>query len=162
MEAAERSSQVDYSSLGVKQELFCKLYVQGETMGNGVHAYSVAYNVDITNQRGYNVAKSNAHRLLTNADILKRISNLLEEEGLNNAHVDKQLYLLITQNADFSAKIAAIREYNRIKNRTNHRVEAPTIDAFRLYIPAKRKSSYESEDSPKNAVGSTPSPVANL
>jgi hypothetical protein len=47
----------------------------------------------------------------------------LELQGLNDSYVDKQLELLITQNADFKAKIAAIREYNALKKRIVNKLD---------------------------------------
>ncbi|MHC4338099.1 MAG: hypothetical protein ACYSTG_09195, partial [Planctomycetota bacterium] len=55
----------------------------------------------------YKVCATLASRLLKKVDILAYINELLDL-SLNEAHVDKQLAFLITQNAYFSAKMAAI------------------------------------------------------
>jgi len=104
--------------LNPKQELFCKLFTSDrEFYGNGVESYAEAYDIDISVPGKYRTALSNASRLLTNADILDRINELLEEGGLNDVFVDKQLRFLVTQNADLSTKRAAINDYNKLKQR---------------------------------------------
>jgi hypothetical protein len=42
---------------------------------------------------------------------------LLEETGLNDEWVDKQLSAVITQWADMPSKVAAIKEYNKMRGR---------------------------------------------
>ena len=100
-----------------KQEQFCKNYVSEDFFGNGVRSYADAYGLDISNPKDYNTAKSNAWDLLTNTYILERINKELEDSGLNDNFVDKQLLFAITQNADISSKVKAISEYNKLKQR---------------------------------------------
>lgn len=111
--------KLEAAGLNPKQLLFCKLYASDkEFFGNGVESYAEAYNFDLTARKGnYEIAKSAASRLLTNVNVLAHINELLEEGGLNDAFVDKQLHFVITQNAEFSSKVAAIREYNKLKQR---------------------------------------------
>lgn len=103
--------------LNDKQRLFCKHFVSKEFFGSGVEAYAEAYGLDLSNQKEYNTAKVNACKLLTNANILLRINEELEDAGLNDNFVDKQLLFAITQNADLSSKVKAISEYNKLKQR---------------------------------------------
>lgn len=70
----------------------------------------------------YQSAKSAASRLLTNVNLLAYINELLKVV-LNEAHVDKQLAFLITQNADFGAKLGAIREFNALRQRVTKKFE---------------------------------------
>lgn len=106
------------SKLNPKQELFCKLYAtEVEFFGNGVQAYIEAYDPDTTQKNWYNAACASASRLLTNVKVCERINGLLEEAGLNDQNVDKQLLFLINQHADFKSKAAAIKEYNKLKAR---------------------------------------------
>lgn len=110
--------------LTLQQEKFCQLYASDrEFFGNGVQSYIEAFDVDLSEKGAYNVAKALAHKALTKVYILDRINELLELRGLNDAFVDKQLELVITQNADFHAKVAAMREYNKLKKRTVERLE---------------------------------------
>lgn len=103
--------------LNEKQELFCKMYVSKDHFGSGVEAYCAAYNLDMTVQKDYNTAKTQASKHLTNPNILLRINDELEEAGLNDNFVDKQLLFAITQNADLSSKVKAIGEYNKLRQR---------------------------------------------
>lgn len=108
--------------LNPKQELFCKLYATDrEFFGNGTQAYTEAYK---PKQVGnwYNVARSRASELLTNPNILLRINELIDIT-LNDAHVDKQLSIVITQNADFRSKVSAISEYNKLRARITNKLE---------------------------------------
>ena len=101
-----------------KQERFCKLYATDrEFFGNGVQTYIEVYKPDQTKKNWYKSAQGSASRLLSNAIIFNRINELLEEGGLNDAFVDKQLLFLISQQSDFTNKAASIREYNKLKQR---------------------------------------------
>lgn len=122
----------------LKQRKFAQLYVSKDFFGNGVEAYAEAYEIDLSNPKNYNVAKTGAWRLLTNVDLCLYISALLDASGLNDIFVDKQLYLTITQNADFGSKVAAIKEYNKLKSRIVERSDVTTqgdkITAYELTL----------------------------
>lgn len=106
------------AKLTLSQERFCELFAsEAETFGNGTQSYIEAYHVDLTKKGAYAAARACASRLLTKANILTRIDELLESATLNNTFVDKQLAFLIAQNADFGAKMSAIKEYNALKKR---------------------------------------------
>jgi len=105
------------SELNEKQKLFCKLYVSEDYFGSGVEAYAKAYGLNLENIKEYNTAKASAYKLLTNAYILSCINQELEEAGMNDNFVDKQLLFAITQNADLGSKVKAISEYNKLKQR---------------------------------------------
>lgn len=110
--------------LNKKQELFCKLYASDkEFFCNGLQSYSEAYNIKLVNKKAVGVCKSGAWRMLTNVDILKRIDEIIDSNGLNDSFVDKQLFKLVNQDADFKAKIQAIKEYNSLKQRIVKRLE---------------------------------------
>lgn len=110
--------------LNLKQEKFCQLYASdAEFFGNGVQSYIEAYDpAKIGNW--YNTARSRASELLTSPNILNRVNELFEARGLNDVFVDKQLEKLITQDADFKSKIAAIKEYNAMRQRVVKKIEA--------------------------------------
>lgn len=67
------SAALNEYGLNENQELFCQLYI-GKHCGNASAAYSEAYNVDITD-----VTRSVASRLLTNAKVIKRLTDLREK-----------------------------------------------------------------------------------
>jgi hypothetical protein len=105
------------TTLNDKQIQFCKLFVSKDFFGSGVESYAEAYGLDLTNQKEYNTAKVNSSKLLTNTNILLYINSELEDAGLNDNFVDKQLLFAITQNADLGSKVKAISEYNKLKQR---------------------------------------------
>ena len=110
--------------LNPEQELFCKLFATTrEFFGNGTQAYIEAYDIDIKHKGAYASARTCASNLLTNLNILDRINELLELGGLSNERVDKELLFLITQDAEFSAKLGAIKEYNQLKNRIQKKLD---------------------------------------
>lgn len=112
----------------LKHELFCKLYAtEREFFGNGTQAYIEAFDIDTSKKGAYAAARASASGLLTKANILARINELLELGPLNNEFVDRQIGFLIEQNADYSAKMAAIKEYNALKKRIVKKIEA-TVD----------------------------------
>lgn len=112
------------SELKPKQELFCTLFAtEKEFFGNGTESYIEAYNIDLSRKGAYAGARASASRLLTNANILQRIDELLETAVLNDQFVDKQIAFLITQNAELNTKLGAIKEYNALKNRITKKLD---------------------------------------
>lgn len=101
--------------LTTKQKLFCQYYASPEYFANWVQAYMKAYWVE------YDTAKTSASRYLRNDNICLHIASLLDDNGFNDANVDKQLLFLINQNDDFAAKRSAIAEYNKLKSRITTR-----------------------------------------
>jgi hypothetical protein len=123
--------------LNEKQKAFCKYYVSREFFANGVEAYGEAYGLDLSQPKEYNVARTGAWRLLTKADICLYINELLDLSGLNDAFVDKQLLFTITQNADFGSKVAAIKEYNKLKSRIVEKAELKHSGIFDVTLNLK-------------------------
>jgi hypothetical protein len=122
LEKAEKEQQP--KGLNEKQELFCQLYATDrEFFGNGVQAYIEAYEPDTSKPNWYNGARASASRLLSDVNIYTRINELLEDGGLNDVNVDKQLQFLINQQDDKSTKLQAIREYNKLKQRIIDRID---------------------------------------
>jgi len=115
------------------EQSFCEIYISPtEFYGNGTQSYIEAYKVEIVAQGGgtrkklaegknkqmtLGSVREAAYRLLTRVDILERIDSLMEEGGLNDQFVDKQLKHLITQQADPRVQLAALAEYNKLKAR---------------------------------------------
>lgn len=105
-------------------EMFCQYFVSSyETFGNATRSYAKAYNIDISDKRKYGTCRTNGYRLLTNADIIARVNELLNDLVMNDTTVDQQLAFLIMQNHDYSSKVAAIREYNKLKQRITEKKE---------------------------------------
>lgn len=111
------------------EEAFCQLYASDrEFFGNGVQSYIEAYQIIVgknkkNGEQSYEYCRYMAHKLLTRANILRRINEIFEARGLNDTFVDKQLEKLITQDAEFRPKLGAIQEYNKLKKRTADTVQ---------------------------------------
>ena len=128
----KKKNTIEEDELNVKQIKFCENYVSKEFFGSGVESYIAAYGVDMTKKGALNVAYASASRLLSNVKIYTKINELLEKDGLNDLHVDKQLLFIINQHSDMSSKIAAIKEYNKLKNRIINRMEHTVYDLQKL------------------------------
>lgn len=119
------------NGLTMREEVFCQLFSSDrEFFGNGVESYAEAYNLDITDYRKYKVAQVQASKLLSKPIILDRLNKILELRGLNDVFVDKQLELLITQNAEFSSKLGGIKEYNKLRARITDKQEMNITHKF--------------------------------
>lgn len=99
-----------------KQELFCKIYATDrDCFGNGVQAYLEVFNTE-KKPVTYKSARVLAYRLLTKVNICNKIRELLDIY-ISNEVVDKELGQVILQYGDLSSKVAAVREYNKVKSR---------------------------------------------
>ena len=109
------------NGLTPKQEKFCQLYARDrDCFGNGTQAYKKAFKPKKT----YGSIRTEAYKLLTNPRITERIRELLDIY-ISDEVVDKELGEVILQSGDLSAKVSAIREYNKVKGRL-----APTTFKF--------------------------------
>jgi len=125
LDALEKAEDAD--KLNPKQELFCKLYAtEQEFFGNGVQTYIEVYEPNQSKPNWYKNACSSASEMLSNPKVFKRINELLSDEGLNDAFVDKQLLFVISQHDDKSSKVAAIREYNKLRARIIEKIDHTT------------------------------------
>lgn len=119
-----KSKKKGAESLMERQEKFCQLYTTNEEFfGNGVQSYLEVYDIDRSKPNWYKTACAAAAQLLVNIKVIDRINELLEEQGLNDVFVDKQLKFLITQHADFTNKLGALKEYNKLKQRIVDKAE---------------------------------------
>ena len=118
--------------LNEQQKEFCRLYVSEEFFGNGVQSYLEVYDIDRGKPGWYQTACAAASRLLSNVKVCEHINNLLEQAGLSDNFVDKQVLFLITQHTDFSTKLGAIREYNKMKGRITEKTETKSEVSFNI------------------------------
>lgn len=110
--------------LNLRQEKFCILYAtDAEFFGNGVETYLEVYGANKKNPNWYQIACQEASRLLSTVKVIERINEIITETGFNDVHIDKQLSFLATQHADFSTKLGAIKEYNKLKQRITDKAE---------------------------------------
>jgi hypothetical protein len=108
----------DKDQLNEKQEAFCQLYISDkEFFGNWVQAYIEVYKPDESKPNWYKSACASSSRLLSNAKVSKRLSELLQKEWLNEWYIEKQLLFLITQFSDFSTKLSAIKHFDNLNAR---------------------------------------------
>lgn len=122
--SADIRQELREEKLNARQELFCQLYAKDrEFFGNGVQTYIEVYEPDQKKPNWYNAACSAASQILSNTKVINRINEILEECGLNDAAVDKQLAFLITQHADFTNKLGAIKEYNKVRQRITEKID---------------------------------------
>lgn len=111
--------------LNPKQELFCQLYAKSrESFGNGALSYANAYGIDIANKPSYDTARTSASTLLTNPNILLRIKTLLGD--ITDQEVDEELAFVIRQSYELPSKVAAIREWNKLKSRITEKMDHTT------------------------------------
>lgn len=111
-------------TLNPKQLAFCELYASDSScFGNWVASYLEVYDIDKSKPNWYKTACQAASRLLSNVKVYSKINSLLEEQGLNDQFVDKQLLFLISQQSDLTNKVQAIKEYNKLKKRITDKIE---------------------------------------
>ena len=137
-EVTEKSSKTPIKhKLNPRQEKFCRLYATDEEFfANGVRSYIEVYKPE---QKGnwYNVARTGASQILTNTNILHRIDELLEMEGLNDSYVDKRLAFWITQTAHPSVSVDAVKEYNKLKNRITDNIRLTVANEIKIEVVKK-------------------------
>lgn len=111
-------------NLKPKQEAFCQHFTAGdeETFGNGTRAYLLAYGLDPENKTDYDTAKQCAYRLLTNVHILKRVNQLMNVV-FSDEMADLELAWVAKQKTDLPSKVAAIREWNKVKGRITNKLQ---------------------------------------
>jgi len=112
----------------LRHRTFCELYaLEMDFMGNATRAYAIAFDIDLDDKevykKSYASCRAQASEILTKANILAYINELLDDYCLNDIQVDKQLAYVIFQHTDLKAKIAGIKEYNALKRRIVRKME---------------------------------------
>ncbi len=137
--------------LNPRQEKFCRNYTQNDSMfGNATLSYADAYGYDLDSlnsdpvydevwdettgkavkqilqkseyQKAYDICSKDGNRLLRNAKINDRIVKLLNEM-MTEEQADSELMKTMKQTEDYGAKLAAIREYNKLKQRISNKLD---------------------------------------
>lgn len=123
------------NDLRLKTEEFCMLYTSwnAEFFGNWVQSYIAAYKPNTSKPNWYKIACQSASQLLSNIKVIARINELLELWWFNDQNADKQLSFLMTQHTDFSNKLWAIREYNKLKKRVDDAMK-PVINVDKIEV----------------------------
>lgn len=119
--------RVNEDHLNAEQEEFCQIYTsEGEFFGDGTNSYIEAYDIEVGRGEGrvtYESCRSSASRLLTNVNILKRIDELLSEEGFSEQYADKTLKFLMTQKANLNVTLGAVGEFNKLRGRIRDKID---------------------------------------
>lgn len=124
--------------LTFEQRLFCRLYTCPEFYAHGTVCYAAAFNLNLGRKGSYNTAKSNAHRLLTNAYILGEIKRLLDEVSLSEATLLRERAFLVAQNADLSVKERAISNYENLHmKRAEHEIRREELEVRKEELAGK-------------------------
>ncbi len=129
----KKKTGIDFG-LNPKQSRFCELYASDEEFfGNGTKSYMKAYNCK------YSTAQTMGAELLANPRICQYINSLIELAGFNDENVDKQLNMLINQHGDPRVKVAAIKEYNVLRQRITKKVELGATDELKSWMEKMNK-----------------------
>jgi hypothetical protein len=151
-----------------QHELFCQLYVKNaELFANATQCYAEAYGFkldELSHERpvdaetGEQIGNSdftiaertcavNGSKLLRNTKVQERITLLLNEM-LKDVVVDAELAKVILQNGNPAAKMTAIREYNKIRQRITEKVDLTSngekITGFQYIAPNGNQDSANS------------------
>lgn len=136
--------------LNPKQELFCRYYVQNRALfGNATLSYAEAYEYkleELNRERplisgtagkedakygdseytlAYNACSVQGCVLLRNHKVNERLTVLLNEL-LKEEVVDSELAKVIMQDGDLAPKVAAIKEFNKLKGRIIEKADITT------------------------------------
>lgn len=101
--------------LTVMQEAFARAIadINSSTFNDAVASYEAVANIK---KHGAWV-KVSAYKMKSHPTVMKRMAEILEETGFNDFQVDVEHHKLITQDKEYSSKLGAIKEYNRMKGR---------------------------------------------
>lgn len=106
--------------LSLKQKLTAKYYtdIDSDTRGNKYLSYAKAFKRPLKDEKQKSSCKTLASRLFTNVDFLAFLNQKIDTTvGLDDKTVDRELKWLLLQRENHSAKVAAIREYNKLRQR---------------------------------------------
>lgn len=141
--------------LNLKQELFCQLYTKNSFLfGNATLSYAEAYGFNLATMskedvvvevmdeilqkmvkrkvdhspfhKANQVCSTAGERLLRNVYINQRIQDLLNET-MNDRDMDAEIAYTARQREDMTAKMSAIKEYNKIKQRVTAKIDHTTL-----------------------------------
>ena len=122
--------------LSIKDLYFCKLYIEHDVWrGNATMCYSEAFNYNLEElskvrpkngeseyEKKHRVCRVMGARLLAKTSIQKHCNKLLKKLFTAKA-VDRELTRVMTQDEDRASKMAAIREFNKLKKRITDKLD---------------------------------------
>jgi hypothetical protein len=122
--------------LNPNQMKFCYLYAANkECYGNAIKSYAIAYEREITKESYQSIAAS-ASQELTNFKIQKKIHDILIGQFKDDV-VDREHVRVILQDGEMGAKVQAIREYNKLKQRVTDKMEVHNTFSLTELLNAK-------------------------
>lgn len=161
--------------LSIQQELFCHFYtINDDLRGNATHSYAEAYGYKLdempnddavyeeydektgegkgkilepsTRAKAINVCAAEASRLLRSPKIQDRKIEMLNSL-LRDDYVDSRLAKWIQDDSEPSTSIAAVREYNKLKQRIVEKVDLTSkgeiIKGIEYIVPETPKNETE-------------------
>ena len=146
---------MEETKLNIKQELFCKYYL--ELGGNGTSAYMKAYKT-----KNYETAKVNASKLLTITNVWERIYELMKNAWFNDISIDLELSELIKQSGNLGIKLRAIIEYNKLRRRYNDYPSDLLNNTGVIFLPSREMDQLTIEDNRKPIEGMTMKELESL
>lgn len=149
------------------QELFCRYYTQNShTFNNATESYAAAYDIELDglstqNKKDEKTGKEipnsspyyqkymscavSASRLLKKDKINRRCDELLHELA-TDVVVDGELAWVIRQRKKLDSKVAAIREFNKLKGRIVEKQDL-TTDGEKISMIVYKPEKYADPDS---------------
>lgn len=112
-------------------------------------AYGKAYEIEMKTERGYNTAKANGSRLLTNANFRRLWDKVIAEHGFNDQAADWRLMELMT-NPDPAISVKAVKHYNELRGRIIKNVDVKS-GGKEIQSPAIISAIEPRNDSPAQA-----------
>jgi len=142
---------VEKEKLSPRREAFCEMYTSPdrEMFGNGVQSYIEIYKPDISKKNWYKTACACSSRMLSNAKIINRINELLEQQGFNDENVEKQHLFILNQHGNIPAKMKAIDSYYKLKGKNKEKDNVVVIPILGG-ISNKEKESCQEKDTKVN------------
>jgi hypothetical protein len=95
---------------------FCQIYISKDAYGDAISSYCQVFELDEEHRQQRIQARNGANAFLKDANIITFLGILLDSDGLNESHVNKELLFLIDQNADYKVKVQAIGLFHAINN----------------------------------------------
>ncbi|HMH09692.1 MAG TPA: hypothetical protein VK553_03215 [Candidatus Nitrosopolaris rasttigaisensis] len=102
---------------------FARLFVTEDFFGVGVECAARAYKYDLNTRNGLQSARNMASTLKKHAGVNTLLNCLLNAEGFNRTHMDKQLYFLCTQNEDLKGKGVGLKLYYQITGQLTQKID---------------------------------------
>lgn len=120
----------------IKHELFCQKFCEMWSIyfWHGTESYIFAYWMDPNNRNHRQTANSCSSQIMRRPEVVKRIDQLLEQWGLTDQVADQEMLFVMKQKRDLPSKVAAIREYNKLRQRIieKQKIDIEVVDVSKM------------------------------